>query len=351
MIHIRCFLATILLVSLTACTSEQRQVYTPLDSRVNGNTGLGASKNVLIDGSGTVSVISEAMKEQFRKVNPNVRIAIGKNGTGDGFTRFCLGVTDISMAARPIKKSEIEACQKNNIEFVELPLALDGISLVVNRTNTWATCLKPQELSKIWESAASGKIVNWNQVRNDYPDQYPLILAGPAVGTGTVDYFSEVIIGKSGKIRNDYKTSEEESVTVQTVASEPGGLGFTSFSRYLKNQNILKALAIENKEGKCVEPSPETIANSSYNPLSRPLFIYVSKTALKENPVVKVFADYHLNAANRSLISESGYVPLPDNLLAKVRSRLDHAIAGSVFEEGSPANVKLADQLASSKQR
>lgn len=331
MFHIKYFLASVLLLSLTACSSDRKQSYTLPLNRVSNTTDLSVNQTVLVDGSGTVSVISEAMKEEFIKVNPNVRVAIGRNGTGDGLKRFCLGVIDISMAARPIKKSEVEACQKNNVEFVELPIALDGISIVVNQTNTWATCLKSQELGKMWDSAASGKVLNWKQVRNDYPAQPPLILAGPAIGTGTLDYFTEVIIGKDRKIRSDYKSSEEESITIQTIASEPGSIGFIAFSQYLKHQNILKALAIENKEGKCVQPSPETIANGSYNPLSRPLFIYVSKNALKENSAVKAFVEYHLNAANSSLISNSGYVPLPESLLAKVRSRLEGARVSSVF--------------------
>jgi phosphate transport system substrate-binding protein len=341
------FGAGILFLTLTGCSSNRNQAATPPGSITN----LGEGKSVLVYGSTSLLPFMNPITEKFKKANPAVRTTIGGYSTGTGFKRFCAGDTDITMAARPINKSEIETCQKNKIEFVELPVGLTAVAVVINRTNTWATCLKPEELAKIWEPAASGKIVNWKQVRNDYPDQ-PLILYAYGAGSGTVDFFTEAIVGEVGNIRNDYKIIDgDDSLLAQAVGAEPNGMGFFSFAYYKKFQNVLNSVAIENKEGKCIQPSPETIADGSYTPLILPMLIYVSKTALKENPDVKAFVKYQLDPANRHFISEGGYVPLPDDLLAHVQARLDNAIAGSIYEGKSPVGVKLADKLATPQKR
>ncbi|MGK7874052.1 MAG: PstS family phosphate ABC transporter substrate-binding protein [Xenococcaceae cyanobacterium] len=304
----------------------------------------GLSGDVLVDGSSTVFPISEAMAEEFMKENSGVRVTVGVSGSGGGFKKFCAGETDISNASRPIKKSEIELCQNKGIEYVEVPIAFDGLSVVVNPANKWATCLTPEELGKMWEPAAEGKIVKWNQVRNDFPDK-PLGLYGPGIDSGTYDYFTDATTGEEGESRGDFTASEDDNVIVQGVVSDQGGLGFFGYAYYEENKDTLKVAQIKNAAGKCITPSQETIADGTYNPLSRPIFFYVKKSSLEEKPAVKAFVEYQMNPDNKSLISEVGYVPLPEDIVEKVQARLDNLTTGSIFEGKSSVGVKLTDKL------
>ena len=305
--------------------------------------GSPATQEIKVDGSSTVFPISEAMAEEFENANPGVNVTIGVSGSGGGFKKFCAGETDISNASRPIKKSEMELCAKQGIEYVEIPVAFDGVSVVVNKNNDWAKCLKAEDLGKMWTLENEGKIKNWNQVRSEFPSK-ELRLYGPGTDSGTFDYFVEATIPNKGESRGDYTASEDDNVIVQGVTTDEGGLGYFGYAYYEENKDKLKSVPIENADGKCVEPSEEAIADGTYNPLSRPIFFYV-KTSSLENPAIKAFVDYQVDPANGELISEVGYVPLPAEIQAKVKERVDNGTTGSIFEGGSSVGVKLTDKL------
>ena len=338
--------STVMTVVMAAC-GQPTTTTTTESPAAGGETTAAAggdlSGAVLVDGSSTVFPISEAMAEEFMKENPNVRVTVGVSGTGGGFKKFCAGETDISNASRPIKPEEVELCEKNGIEYVELPIAFDGLSVVVNPQNDFVQCLTVEELKKIWEPAAQGQITNWNQVRPDFPNQ-PLGLYGAGTDSGTYDYFTSAIVGEEGASRGDYTASEDDNVIVQGVSSDPNGLGFFGYAYYQENQDKLKLVEVDGGNG-CVAPSPETIADGTYTPLSRPEFFYVKTTSL-DNPAVAAFSKFQVSPANANLVEEVGYIPLPERILTKVDSRIAERKTGSVFAgEGSKTNVKLEDLL------
>ncbi|MGK7900022.1 MAG: PstS family phosphate ABC transporter substrate-binding protein [Hormoscilla sp.] len=340
------FLAGVLFLSATACGGNQKQntttqiVAPPPEERL--------SNYVLADGSSTVFPIAEAMAQKFMKANPTIGVTVGISSSGVGFKKFCIGDTDISNASRPIKKSEIAFCEANKIEYVEIPVAFDAIAVAVNRYNDWTSCLTPQQLGKIWEPAAEGEVVNWQQISEEYPD-VRLGLYGAESDSGTYDYFTDAITGEEGKSRSDYTASPDDIVTIQGIESEYGSLGFISLSSYEKNKDALNLIAIENESGECTEPSPETIGKGTYNPLARPLLLYINKESLEKIPAVKAFVEYLLNAEHQAVISEAGYVPLPENLLLKVRERIADRITGSMFVDGSSVGVDLSEKLSETK--
>lgn len=301
-----------------------------------------------IDGSSTVFPISEAMAEEFQRSNPGTRVTVGVSGTGGGFEKFCAGETDISNASRPIKTEEMELCQQAGVEYIELPVAYDAVSLVANPQNDWVDCLTTEELQKIWEPGAQGTISNWNQVRADFPDQ-PLTLYGPGTDSGTFDYFTDAINGEEGASRGDYTASEDDNVIVQGVANDTGGLGYFGLAYYEENQDRLKLVSIDdgdpsNGEG-CVPAGVATVEDSTYQPLARPIFIYVRQDALSR-PEVQNFVNYHLDPANGELVSEVGYVALGDSVYQAAQNRLENQTTGSVFEGGSTVGINLAEVLA-----
>lgn len=309
--------------------------------------GEAISGNVEIDGSSTVFPISEAMAEEFMVANPDAKVTVGVSGTGGGFKRFCAGETDISNASRPIKAEEAELCAQAGVEFIEVPIAYDGLSVVVNPANDWTMCLTPEELANTWAPAAEGKVTNWKQVNASFPDS-PLTLYGAGTDSGTYDYFVEAtvddILGEEGT-RGDYTASEDDNVVVQGVISDPGSMGFFGFAYYEENADSLKVVQIKNAAGECVEPTPETIASGEYNPLSRPILFYVKKSSYEENPAVKAFVDFHIDPANGALVSEVGYIPLPDATMEKVRARTNSMTLGSMFEDGTSLGVSLDEKL------
>ncbi len=275
------------------------------------------SGTIEIDGSSTVFPITEAVAEEFRKLYPRMRINVGISGTGGGFKRFTAGETQISDASRPIKATEKEQASKNGIEWIEMPVAYDGLSVLVNVKNTWTVSMTTAELKKLWEPGSTVK--RWNQIRSGWPDQ-PINLYGPGTDSGTFDYFTEAINGKEDASRPDYTASEDDNVLVQGIAGDPNALGYFGYAYYVENKNKLKLVAIDGGSGP-VLPSEETIRNGAYKPLSRPIFIYINKAALAR-PEVKELVRFYMTKGP-DLVAEVGYVPLPSGAynenLAKLR--------------------------------
>lgn len=292
-----------------------------------GSSAAGVTGEIQIDGSSTVFPISEAMAEEFQGANAGTQVTVGVSGTGGGFKKFCAGETDISNASRPIKDEEVEACKSAGVEFIEVPLAYDGITLVVNKDNDWAQCLTVEQLKTAWSPESEGTVTNWNQLDPAFPDQ-PLELFGPGTDSGTFDYFTDEVNGEEDASRGDYTASEDDNVIVTGVESSKGSMGYFGFAYYEENQGELKALEVTNEAGECVAPSAETIADGSYNPLSRPVFIYVSKQAYDSKPQVKAFVDYQLEPTSSEIVKEVGYIPLPEADLAASRERVKQGTVG-----------------------
>ncbi len=274
-----------------------------LVSRLSANGLEGA---IRIDGSSTVFPITEAVAEEFRLVAPKVRVTVGVSGTGGGFKKFLRGELDICDASRKIKDSEAAEAKKNGISYTEFEIALDGIAIVVNSKNTWATDITVEELHKLWQPES--KISTWNEVRSTWPKQ-PIKLYGPGTDSGTFDYFTETINGKAQASRSDFSKSEDDNVLVIGVAGDVNALGYFGFSYYFENKNKLKALAVNNGK-KAVSPTMETINDGSYAPLSRSLYIYVNNASMTK-PEIKKFLTFYLENA-KTLVKDVGYVPLKD---------------------------------------
>lgn len=288
------------------------------DSNSEGETAK-IEGEVKIDGSSTVYPITEAIAEEFRVEQPNVRVTVGVSGTGGGFKKFCRGEIDINDASRPIKEQEAQNCQQDNIEFVELTVAYDGLAVVVNPENDWVDHFTVEDLRKIWEPSAQEKVTKWSQIRPEWPDE-EFSLYGPGVASGTYDYFTEAIVGKSGSSRGDYTASEDDNVLVQGISGDKNALGFFGLAYYEENQNKLKLIPVSNGE-KPVKPTLETIKSGEYAPLSRPIFIYVSSTAVKR-PAVEAFVDFYLSNA-AELVQDVGYIPLPEEEYEKQISKFE----------------------------
>jgi phosphate transport system substrate-binding protein len=306
-----------------------------------------AQETIQIDGSSTVYPITEAMAEEFQNAaGGKYRVTVGISGTGGGFKKFCRGETHISDASRPIKESEREACKEAGIEFIELPVALDALTVMVNPGNDWVDYLTVDELKKIWEPAAQGVVDNWSQVREGFPDR-PLTLYGAGVDSGTYDYFTEAVVGQEGASRGDFTASEDDNVLVQGIASDPNALGFFGLAYYIENQDKLKAVPIQPPGGgEPVAPSVETARNGSYQPLSRPIFIYVSKQAADEIEAVREFVEFYLDRENAELlVEEVGYVPLPTEAYELAQRNFEERHTGTAFGGGSQVGVAVEDLL------
>ena len=264
---------------------------------------------VKVDGSSTVFPITEAVAEEFGKVKEHrrVRVTVGVSGTGGGFKKFLAGETDINDASRTIKQKEIDKAKKNGVKYIELPVAYDGLSVVINKSNSWVDYLTVAELHKIWKPGSTVK--TWKDIRPNWPDQ-KIHLYGPGTASGTFDYFTEAINGKSQVSRSDFTKSEDDNVLVTGVAGDKGSLGYFGFAYYVENKDKLKVVPIKQGDKKPVAPTMTTINNGSYAPLSRPIFIYVNLEAAKK-PAVREFVRFYLKQA-KELVAEVGYVPLPD---------------------------------------
>lgn len=304
----------------------------------------GAGKIVKIDGSSTVYPITEAVGEEFQKAKKGeIKVTVGISGTGGGFKKFCRGEIDISNASRPILKAEIEACRAGGVDYIELPIAYDGLAVMVNPKNDWVDKLTVEELKRIWEPAAQGTITRWNQIRPTWPNA-PLKLFGPGVDSGTFDYFTEAIVGKAKASRGDYTSSEDDNVLVQGIAGDKYSLGYFGLAYYEENKDKLKLVPIVNpKTGKAVLPSHETVMNGSYQPLSRPLFIYVSVSSLKK-PEVKEFVEFYIRNVPR-LARQVGYIPLPPKAYELVRERFTKGVTGSVFGGEPEVGLSIEELL------
>jgi phosphate transport system substrate-binding protein len=308
--------------------------------------GAAPAQNIItIDGSSTVFPITEAMAEEFQKANKGFKVTVGIGGTGGGFKKFCRGETDISNASRPIRDVEREECKKNNIEFIELPVALDALTVMVNPKNDWVKDMTVAELKTIWQPEAQGKIMNWKQVRASFPDR-PLKLYGAGVDSGTYDYFTAAIVGKEHSSRGDFTASEDDNVLVQGISGDINALGFFGLAYYLENKNKVKAIGIKMKDdAKAVEPSVEAARDGSYQPLSRPIFIYVSRKAADTRPEVAKFVEFYLDRKYASkLVKEVGYVPLPENAYDVFAQRFKERRLGTAFH-GSKIGVSIDDLL------
>jgi len=271
---------------------------------------------IKIDGSSTVFPVSEAVAEEFRTAQPKVKVTIGVSGTGGGFKKFSRGETNISNASRPIKDKEKKACEENSIKYLELEVAYDGLAVLVNPANDWVDSFTVEELKKIWEPAAQGKIMKWNQIRPEWPNE-EIHLFGPGVASGTYDYFTEAIVGKSGSSRGDFTASEDDHVLVQGIAGDKYSLGFFGLAYYAENKDKLTLIGVHNGT-EIVKPSLETVKNGTYTPLSRPLFIYVNSTSVTSSEVVE-FVNFYIDNAGE-LSKDVGYIPLPDE---KYKSQKD----------------------------
>ncbi len=297
---------------------------------------------VKVDGSSTVYPITEAVAEDFQKEKKNaIKVTVGISGTGGGFKKFCRGETDVSNASRPILKKEMDACKELGIAYYELPIAYDALTVIVNPQNNFIKNMTVAELKAIWEPAAQGKITNWNQVNPAYPD-VPLKLYGPGADSGTFDYFTEAVVGKAKSSRGDYTASEDDNVLVQGVSRDKGGLGYFGYAYYIENQKKLKAVSIDNGKGG-VLPSPETVENGAYAPLSRPIFIYVNAKSL-EKPEVKEFVEFYLKNAPK-LVKEVKYVALPGKVYDANRERLAKKKAGTVFGGTEAVGMKIEELI------
>ncbi|MDH2425426.1 PstS family phosphate ABC transporter substrate-binding protein [Sphaerisporangium sp. TRM90804] len=274
------------------------------------------SGQVKADGSSTVAPLTSAAAEFFAETQPKINVTVGTSGTGGGFEKFCNGETDISDASRPIKDEEKAACDAKSIAFSELTVATDALTVVVNKENTWATCLTTEQLKKMWEPAAEGKITNWNQVDAKFPDE-PLKLFGAGTDSGTFDYFTDEINGEEGASRKDYSPSEDDNVTVQGVSGSKGGVGYFGFTYFEENADKLKAVEIDSGDG-CVAPSVEAAQAGKYTPLSRPLFIYPSVAAVKR-PEVAAFLQYYVDNAHK-IVTDAKFIPLNAEQESKLKS-------------------------------
>jgi phosphate transport system substrate-binding protein len=303
---------------------------------------------VKVDGSSTVYPITEAVAEEFLSAHPRTKVTVGVAGTGGGFKKFLAGEVDIVNASRPIKQSEREGAEKAGITFVELPVAFDALSVVVNPSNSWVKSLTVADLVRMWAPEAQGKVMTWKDVRPEWPAE-KLQLFGPGTDSGTFDYFTEAIVGKEKASRGDYTGSEDDNLLVQGVSGNKGGLGYLGLAYYFANKDRLKLVPVDDEKGENgsgpILPSVDTVRDGTYRPLSRPLFIYVRAAAL-DRPEVKAFAEFYL-ANVQKLAEEVGYVALPGDLMGLIVKRLAEKKVGSAFASGSAHAGSIAQLFSS----
>jgi phosphate transport system substrate-binding protein len=298
---------------------------------------------VKVDGSSTVFPVTEAVAEDFQKAKKGAaKVTVGISGTGGGFKKFCRGETDVSNASRPILKQEMADCKAAGIEYFELPVAFDALTVVINPKNNFIKTLTVAELKKMWEPGAQGKVTRWNQVNPAWPDA-PIKLFGPGADSGTFDYFTEAIVGKSKSSRGDFTASEDDNVLVQGVSRDVNGLGYFGYAYYVENKDKLKAVPIVNEKGQPVEPSMDAVLKGTYSPLARPIFIYVNAKSLGK-PEVKEFVEYYMKHGGK-LAREVKYVPLPDAAYVIGLEHVEKGKKGTVFGGTAEVGVTIEELL------
>jgi phosphate transport system substrate-binding protein len=302
-----------------------------------------AAETVASDGSSTVFPVAEAVAEEFQKANRDIRVTVGISGTGGGFKKFCRGETDVSNASRPILAEEIEACKQAGISFIELPVAYDALTVAVSPQNDALDCIKVSDLKKIWEPAAQGQVMRWNQVSPEWADA-PLTLYGAGADSGTFDYFTEAVVGKAKSSRGDFTASEDDNVIVQGVSGDPNSLGYMPYAYVAENEGALKVLSVDGGNGECVAPSEETVQSGAYQPLSRPLFIYVSTKSLEEKPAVQKYVEFFLTEGG-ALATEVAYTALPEEAYAKAKERVAEGKTGTVFGGHPEVGLTIDDLM------
>jgi phosphate transport system substrate-binding protein len=332
-----------LTTSCTAASNTSTQTQQSPDVTQVRDSGQAATATIKIDGSSTVYPITQAIAKDYQADPKNqVQVAVNISGTSGGFEKFCNGEIDISNASRPILKAEMEACKKNGVTYMEFPIAFDALTVAVNPQNNWAKDITVAELKKIWEPSAQGKITRWNQVRASWPDR-PLNLYGAGKKSGTFDYFTEATVGKARVSRNDYTASEDDEVLVDGISKDPNALGYFGYAYYEKHQDKLKALAINNGKG-AVLPSRQTVEKVQYQPLARPLFIYVNFRDNQNKKLVNKFVEFYIDKAP-TIANSVGYIPLPDDSKRLNYVHLYQGKVGTVFEGKAEMNLTIGELL------
>ena len=312
-------------------------------SAPSGLTG-GEDQVIRIDGSSTVYPITNAIVQAFQSSeDPGVAVEASFSGTGDGFEKFCAGETVINDASRPISNAEMEACRDADIRYFELPVAFDALTVVVNPDNDWAEDITVDELAAIWAANAQRETTTWRDIRSSWPDN-PIALYGPGTASGTYDYFTEVVLGDGTDSRSDYIASEDDDVLVDWISREPNALGYFGFAYYESNQASLKALAVDSGDGPTL-PSREVVEQGQYHPLSRPLFIYVNAQAAQDNPALQAFVEFYLENAS-TIVSEVGYVPLPQEGYEVAITQFFRGKVGTVFEGQMQPGLTIGELLS-----
>ena len=303
---------------------------------------LRAEQVVKIDGSSTVYPITEAVAEEFQKAT-GTKVTVGISGTGGGFKKFVRGETDVQDASRPIKEEEVKAAKEGGVEYLELPIAYDALTVVVNSKNDWVGAIKVSDLKKIWEPEAQGKITKWNQVRPEWPDK-EIKLYGAGSDSGTFDYFNEAINGDKANARADVQSSENDNVLVSCVAKDPNAMAYFGFAYYQANAQRLRSLPVVGTSGVAVAPSIKTAQNGSYAPLTRPLFIYVNDKEMRSNEAIRSFVSFTIGNGLR-FVAEAGYIPLPADTYRIVESKLYLHILSTSFGGDLPVGLTIGEAL------
>ncbi|TWX38909.1 PstS family phosphate ABC transporter substrate-binding protein [Frigoribacterium sp. ACAM 257] len=307
------------MISLLAVVASAGLLLTGCGGQSSEGSEDGTSGTVTVDGSSTVAPLSEAAADLFRSEQSDVNVTVATSGTGGGFAKFCAGETDLQDASRPIEDDEIAACEAAGIDYTEIIIANDGLSVVVNPENDWAECLTTEQLATMWGPDAEGTITNWNQIDPSFPDQ-ELSLFGAGTDSGTFDYFTDAINGEEGAIRTDYSPSEDDNITVQGVSGDTGAVGFFGLSYVEQNSDSVKAVAVDNGSG-CVSPTAETVQDGTYAPLGRGLYVYVANASYTDKPQVKSFVDYYVE--NASQVAEDAlFIGLTDEQLTTAQDEL-----------------------------
>lgn len=299
-------------------------------------------QSIKIDGSSTVYPITSAIAKNYQTANPNSKVESGFSGTTGGFRKFCTKEVDIANASRPINAQEMQTCNQAGVRFIELPVAFDALTIVVHPQNNWVKDITVAELKKIWEPAAEGKITKWNQVRPGWPDR-PLKLFAPGKDSGTFDYFTEAVVGKVDASRNDYVASEDDDELVRGVSQDPNALGYFGLAYYEENEGKLKAVPVNSGKG-AIAPSRKTVEASQYQPLARPLFIYVNAKSAQDNPAVRDFVKFYIKNAPK-VVKTVGYVPLPEEGYRLAEVHFNRAKVGTVFDGKAQLELTLAELL------